>query len=383
MMFFMSNGFEYQNDGYSAKIIDDHFREYDITSTLTDELGNQYSGTCGSGVFIGNSKIQTLNSHTFGLLNNHVSSIAVDDEFSMWIGGFKTFSFDNLYNSIGFNNCHESSGIVKWNMEDDEWIYFENISDMRFDFDDVRAIEVGENNIWFGTENGILYYEKSENEWHRITAFDGLKDDRIMTISIFDSSLWVGTNFTVQTIDLITKKVTTPAVFRELNLNIYEIKVDSTDLWIGTSSGAYKIDRISNRVNHFSSVGKVIEPQSGGGGNVRTIAFNGIYVWLSDDIGVSQINKINGEYIRLPLNPIVFKGNIRRMTALDNYLWVGTSLGLLRYDIALSTWRKYSTADGLANNSVNDLYIDDDYVWIATNDGLTQFYWNDPDRFDN
>ena len=383
IMYFMSNGFEYQNDFNSAIIIDAYLREYDVTASLTDEMGNQYSGTCGSGPFIGNTKLQTLENYNYGLLNNYVTSIAVDNDYQMWIGGIKTFRFESTYNFIGFNNCHEGSGIVKWDMEENEWTYYESISNMGVDVENIRAIEIGESNIWFATGNGLVYFELETNEWKRITAFDGLRDDNIESIAIFDSSLWVGTNFGIQTVDIITKKVSAPRVLNDLKLSIFDIRNDSTDLWIGTSSGAYKINGPDNIIYHYSSSGEMIAPKSSGGGNVRAFAFDDEFVYLSDDIGISQINKLNNEYKQLPLNPLVFKGNVRRMVVLDNYLWVGTSLGLLRYNVINSSWRKYSNADGLANNSINDLFIDDEYIWIGTDNGLTQFYWNDPNRSDN
>ena len=383
IMYFMSNGFEYHNDLNSAIIIDNYLREYDVTTTLTDELGNQYSGTCGSGPFIGNTNLQTLENYNYGLLNNYVTSIAVDDDYQMWIGGIKTFRNENTYSFLGFNNCHEGSGIVKWDMQENEWTYYESISNIGVDIENIRAIEIGDSNIWFATGNGLIYLEMATNEWKRITAFDGLRDDEIESIAIFESSIWVGTNFGIQTVDIITKKVSAPNVFNDLRLSIFDIRNDSADLWIGTSSGAYKIKGTDNKIYHYSSSGEMIAPKSSGGGNVRAFAFSDEFVFLSDDIGISQINKSNDEYKQLPLNPFVFKGNIRRMVVLDDYLWVGTSLGLLRYDVINSSWRKYSIADGLANNSVNDLFIDDDYIWIGTDNGLTQFYWNDPDRSDN
>ncbi len=383
VMFFMSAGFTYQNDYNRAIITDDYFREYDVTATLTDDFGNQFSGTCGSGPFIGNAKLQTLDNYNYGLLNNYVSSIAVDDENQMWIGGIKTFQYENTYSAIGFSNCHNGAGLVKWAMEEEDWIYYESISNMNVDIDNIRAIEIGENNIWFGTGNGLVYLELETNEWKKINAFDGLKGDEVKSIALFDSSLWVGTRFGIQTVDIITKKVSSPKVLNDLQLRVFSIRNNANDLWIGTSSGAYKIDGIDNLIYHYSSSGEIIDPKSNGGGNVRSFAFDAEFVYLSDDVGVSQINKSNSEYKQLPLNPFVFKGNIRRMVALDDYLWVGTSLGLLRYNMKNSTWRQYSTKDGLANDSVNDLYINDYYIWIGTDDGLTQFYWNDPDRSDN
>jgi len=383
IIYFMNNGFEYQNNFNSAIIIDAYFREYDVTTSLTDELGNQYSGTCGSGPFIGNSKLQTLESYNYGLLNNYVTSIAVDDDYQMWIGGIKTFRHENTYTFSGFSNCHEGSGIVKWGIEEDEWTYYESIANMGVEVENIRAIEIGESNIWFATGDGLVYLEMESNEWKRISAFDGLRDHEIESIAIFDSSLWVGTSFGIQTVDIITKKVSTPRVFNDLRLRIYDIRNDNADLWIGTSSGAYKIDGNDNIIFHYSSSGETIAPKANGGGNVRAFAFSDEYVYLSDDIGISQINKSTNEYKQLPLNPFVFKGNIRRMVVLEDYLWVGTSLGLLRYNVINSSWRKYSNADGLANDSVNDLFIDDEYIWIGTDNGLTQFYWNDPNRSDN
>ncbi|MCH7495841.1 MAG: hypothetical protein IH825_07105, partial [Candidatus Marinimicrobia bacterium] len=47
--FFMNDGFEYYNSGATPTIVDYKLREFDVTDDLIDDLGNYYSGTCGSG----------------------------------------------------------------------------------------------------------------------------------------------------------------------------------------------------------------------------------------------------------------------------------------------------------------------------------------------
>ena len=126
-----------------------------------------------------------------------------------------------------------------------------------------------------------------KNEWKKINAFDGLKGDEIKSIALFDSSLWVGTRYGIQTVDIITKKVSSPKVLNDLQLRVFSIRNDSKDLWIGTSSGAYKIDGNNNLIYHYSSDGEIIDPKTIGGGNVRSFAFDDKFVYLSDDVGVS------------------------------------------------------------------------------------------------
>lgn len=383
VIFFMNDGFEFYGDNRLGRIIDGHLREYEVTAAIIDDLGNYYSGTCGSGAFIGNSNVQTLNSSNIGILNNYVTAVEMDNDGNLWIGGIKIFLVQTGINRLGYANCREQYGLSVWSVEENEWRYFEEYTGSAVLSLNVNTMESVGENMWIGTDEGIIYYENKSGEWHSITAFDGLKANRVNTIEYYDSLLWIGSERGIQTIDPVTEKVSTPAFFENSSLIVRDLTKIGQELWVGTTSGAYRINTADKTITHFNSFGEVISPKSSGGGIVTHIADGGDLILMSDIDGISQINKITGENKRLPSHTSLLRGDVRKIDAMGKYIWVATSLGLLRYNRETSSWRSYTTADGLSHNSVNAFYINEDYIWIGTNYGLTQFKWNKPGRADN
>ena len=381
--FFMNDGFEYYNSGAIPTIVDHKLREFDVTDDLIDDLGNYYSGTCGSGAFIGNARVQTLNVSNFGILNNRVTSVEIDDELNMWIGGTLSFNTREQYLMSGYTKCPEEYGLALWNRNENLWSYIETLPESNFMSPEINVIVSDGDRVWFGTNSGVVFHDREESIWRSISAFDGLKNENITDMALFDSMIWVGTNSGLQMIDIVTKKVSEPELLGNLRVKVFDIEADGNNLWIGTTSGAYRVDSEKSVITHYNGFGQVIDPITISGGNVTSIEVFDDVIWLSDDTGISRLIRNSGKADRLPVHPALFRDSVRGMAANADYLWVATSMGLLRYDRVDRSWRIYTTEDGLSSNSVNTLYIEDDYIWIGTDHGLTRFLWNDPGRADN
>ena len=52
-----------------------------------------------------------------------------------------------------------------WDMEDEKWVYFESELITQLPSDRVYSIAVDENCVWFGTDEGLARYDKTENVW--------------------------------------------------------------------------------------------------------------------------------------------------------------------------------------------------------------------------
>lgn len=63
----------------------------------------------------------------------------------------------------------------------------------------------------------------------------------------------------------------------------------------------------------------------------------------------------------------------------EEAVWMGSPVGLIRYDLKTGELRRWTTLDGLADNTVYDLEIDaEENVWAATMSGVSKF---DGERF--
>ena len=54
-------------------------------------------------------------------------------------------------------------------------------------------------------------------------------------------------------------------------------------------------------------------------------------------------------------------------------IWIGTSYGLNKYDPKTKVFKRYTTSDGIANNTIYGVLVDDnDNIWVSTNKGISQ-----------
>lgn len=145
-----------------------------------------------------------------------VISLFVDSEGTLWIGtnggGVVQFSENR------FTNLNASQGLasnVVWSITEDH-----------------------ENNIWFGTDNGLTRYR--DGSFKVFTVEDGLLDNLIW--SVFEDSnhdLWIGseTGLSVQHEDKFKKFSTSDGLSSQ---NVFCIREDlSKRIWIATESGLY------------------------------------------------------------------------------------------------------------------------------------------------
>ncbi|EMY3421757.1 hypothetical protein AAID24_005361, partial [Escherichia coli] len=54
-------------------------------------------------------------------------------------------------------------------------------------------------------------------------------------------------------------------------------------------------------------------------------------------------------------------------------IWVGTSYGLNKFDKKTKKFKRYTTKDGIANNTIYGILVDNkDNIWISTNKGISK-----------
>lgn len=100
---------------------------------------------------------------------------------------------------------------------------------------------------------------------------------------------------------------------------------------------------------------------------------NNLFFGTADGL---QISKYEGNGILKNKSDIMFRNIAVKHIAIsdDNkYVWAATTRGLYKVDIKTKKFKRYTTSDGLTNNSVKALYVAEDNLWIATDNGLSCF----------
>jgi len=287
--------------------------------------------------------------------------------------------------------------------------------------DNVNALDVdGSNDLWFGTQAGVSFFDGATWTDHTNAIDAGLVDDNISALTVMSNGdVWVGTDFGASVYDGMNWTAYTNADGLGNNQIKCIEEAANGDVWFGTNSGASLFDGASF-TNYGTGDGLPF-----GGVTALDIQTNGD-VWMGSGLGGIMIfdganftpitsaadglidDRIRGmrndnsgqrwigtsEGITVLTSSDVFLTNYTTMFSLpapdtlnpiedieiDNggNVWVGvyvdylvTEGGVVAFDG--SNWTEYDVADGLVGPVIRALAIDqDNAVWVATSTGVSK-----------
>ncbi len=131
-----------------------------------------------------------------GITDPYIQEIYEDRDGIFWIGGYTTgglIRFDPRNNTIKTYNSY------KEDKEKDEMI----ISSIR------DIVEDENSNLWIGTNDGLLYFNKSDNSFKKYTEKDGLANNIVYQILVDENkNLWMSTNNGISKFDIKNNRFT-------------------------------------------------------------------------------------------------------------------------------------------------------------------------------
>ena len=214
---------------------------YDLTtnaiSVITGKDNNIWVGT-RHGVNKINKDNMTIEKYTMedGLINNNIKSLLVDSENRLWIGTPQGISIldintneitdmtDRLINAgitdpyiqeiyedkdgIFWIGVYTTGGLIKFDpIKDTIQIY--NSYKKHGDKEEIiinsirDIVEDKHYNLWIGTNNGLLYYNKTNNYFKQYTEKDGLSNNIVYQILIDEKDdIWMSTNNGISKFDV-------------------------------------------------------------------------------------------------------------------------------------------------------------------------------------
>ncbi len=233
-------------------------------------------------------------------------------------------------------------------------------------------------NKWFGTNAGGVSRYRDGN-WKTYFPMHGLADYWVYSFAQqANGSFWIGTWAGASKVDPLTGEFTN-YVDELVNEWVYGISVDSRDrVWFATEGGVSMLDDTGwHAWTHGDGLGA--PNQEGLAPSKNT----GLGTRSRHDLGVLR----GGEATYNP--SYVFSVHTTRHprstagTGADEVVWAGTwGGGVGRFDG--TSWRNWSTADGLAGSIVYSIAEGEDGVlWFGTSAGLSRFdgrSWRTIDR---
>ena len=307
-------------DVYKNKVYDKNSLVYnDVRSIIEDREGVLWVGTySGISIFDTESSIKYYNAGLddgYLLSENMVHGIYEDDEGYLWIGS----------RTKGVNIIDRENNTSKSiNMENNNVIQSNSINDITGykDF------------IFVATDAGVLKINKKENTIQNYNLEDGLIGENVKDIFVCDKNyLWIGSTNGLNLLDIENDKI-----------------IDMTDY-----------------VDEGSYVKYIYQGQDGS-----------YYIGFLRDGGLGIIEPNSKEtkyYKNIPNDKTSISSNRVRYINEDSKgnIWIGTSYGLNKYDPKTKVFKRYTTSDGIANNTIYGVLVDDnDNIWVSTNKGISQ-----------
>lgn len=356
--YFVDNSYLFFSEGY---LQDTHLRQFDLTQTLRDDFSNLWIGTWG----LGGARIEVMTKSMeispFGLYSPGVRCMAWDDN-GLWIAGHET------PNSPG--------GITKWDMEFDDWQYFEAPLIPNLFSHNVNTIAVDIDAVWFGTDFGLSRFDKKRAVWRTWDEHAGIWAENVISLALGDQELWIGTEAGINCMKLPSLFISQVRHKPLIHRRIYFLEMDGNDVWAGTDEGIYLYRRATRKWEYVPCYEGMLVHE------VTALSVTEKDVWFGTNDGIAVYNKESknwdGYLQQHHFNQDVF----HTILADDNNVWVGTQNGVLKFVRAENRWHRYTVDDGLLDNDVWWILLEGNYVWFGTGSGVNRFYWNAPYRTD-
>lgn len=330
-----------------------------IRSIEEDSKGNLWIGTLGNGINRfnkTNNRFERFNAQDNGLSENVITSIFEDNKLNLWVG-----TWGGGLNKVKFRNSNSNNPIKKI-----EIFTYSQLDSASVSSNIVQDIfEDSHGNLWIGTENGLNWFNRSQNSFQRFFAdkkkTNSISDNRIQSKCIIEDRLgyiWVGTwqglnRFYAEDSSGVIKLSKVKKIFKDDGLSdnriisIYEdksiLKNDSLLIWVGTIGGG--LNKLSIRISNDTMSECKINSFSVADG----LPSNVIYGILGDD---------------------------------DNNLWLSTNNGISKFNPTDRSFRNYDLMDGLQSNQFfyGAFHANKDgELYFGGINGLNSFY---PDKLE-
>lgn len=308
--------------------------------------------------------------------------------------GFKKYLSNKNISCRGFSEDAKGNiyiftyrGIFKLDKENDIFKELDNIKDTKT-YKKVVAVSYNffkenDNAFWFyGYHKSLIKFNVNEGTFQTYN-FPSKKVLIRDAERINDSKLMLATSMGLYSFDLNTETFKNESHLNEnINLNTIEV-VDimlnkrKSALWIATKNKEHALVKIDYSTNIISSFG----PEKKGMPIINN-EITSIYedqksnLWLGTQNGLQKINPNNYINKKFTIADGLANDNVSGILEDDNYLWVSTFSGLIKLNKKTETIQTFYKKDGIPNNEFNrksHLKTSDGKLYFGGLDGIVCF----------
>ncbi|WP_435355992.1 ligand-binding sensor domain-containing protein [Emticicia sp. SJ17W-69] len=402
-----------------------------VLSILEDTKGNLWFTTQDYGLVKYDSKSFSRFSYYEGLTYNTIIDVKEDHSGNIWLAmwtGVTRFDGNNFYHLTGNQNSYASK--ISIDMKGDIWFGAMPGGVYKIDktFATITSITSNEglpdnqvissmidinDNLWFGTGNGVVKHSKMVNNLSKKDGLVGFQVNCVLKDK--KQNIWVGTHAGgISKIDFEANKIKNYTPKEGLsNENITSMLQDKAgNIWCGTQdfnmfrlnadgktlthfrdSGSYvvcifedkdgniwyssrqkgevlRINKKDSTVTHFTTKqglphSQVIRIWQDSGGNIWFCTFNGVS--RLDKNGKQLTNFTEKEGMKLSIVESVFEDKY------GNFWFSNLADGITHLNYKNKTFIHFTEKDGLSNNSAFGILNDKvGNLWFNTRNGLSK-----------
>ena len=279
----------------------------------------------------------------YGLAENHVTSLAISQDGSLWFGT-------------------DASGVSRFDGQ--SWTLFNK--DNGLADNSVNDIAVDQNNgIWVATPKGVSQYDGTQ--WKTITTADGLMSDMVYTIMVdSNNTLWFGTNAALSQLNGVIWSHFSPENGLEGRLVRALMEGADGSIWVGTQDAG--LSRFDGETWHTFTEGDGLPSDW-----IYSLAedSNG-RVWIGTRKGLACLEDQTLKTVES--DPVASVTITSLVIGEDGILLAGTAESGY-YRIFEEQVTPYFTQDSLPNNNIEELGISGTgRILVLTEDGTISHF---------
>lgn len=380
-----TNGHDHPQTPYKPDLLFEHITEKDglshnmIMDMISDRKGYLWIATQnGLNRFDGKKfdVFRRKKEDPTTILQNHITSLAIDDQNRLWCGSIDGLSCYNptTHTFANFRNTDDTKSNI--------------IQDLVCDH---------QGRVWFGNDSGLCCFDPSVGTYTYYTSGNGIEnrlpDNRLVRNSLvfddYNKGIWLATYQGMAFIDLKTQKISSHinqkkiAIFDSHNVSALHLSADGI-LWY--------LDNVTKQIKGYDTRSKQLKQRfniadkinEAYGGNIFKTSNH--YLWYSSNsYEILRIDIENG-------TTQTFANDVSRPTSIaadyiagavedaDGTIWLGTVGGISKYNDGASFYRIISSSKLFPeleeNWRITCLAQDpnSEEWWIGASDGTVYIY---------
>lgn len=284
------------------------------------------------------------------------------DRSAIWIGG-KSFGPD-------------PSGINKWNDRKDKWAFIEARYHSNIYNDNVNVVEGNKHFLFFGTDLGLIRYDKKQREWLSFSTAQRLHGEQVTDLLFKNQTLFIATDEGFNWMEPSGNHISRSQDRKLDNTRIYKIASVDSMLLLATPYGIYQYDIQKDKIYLFQTKSAIMDA------NITALKLHGDSLWIAGQTGIAVYDTKKDRWTSFTQIQSQLNTTFHDIAFTEPYVWFACDEGLLRYDTSRDYWYLYTTRDGLASNRVYHIDVDGDDLWLSTEGGITIFRWYSENRIE-